>query len=119
SPAPAAPAPAPTPATPVAPVAVAPVASPSSAGLDYETVLAELRTLYGDFLGYPPDLLGEDDGLEAELGVESLKQVALLGMVSDRYELPDLRANSSLLTVGTLRRIAEAVVQARSGAAGR
>ncbi|MGW7693501.1 acyltransferase domain-containing protein [Streptomyces asiaticus] len=103
----------------VAPVAVAPVTSPSSAGVDYETVLAELRTLYGDFLGYPPDLLGEDDGLESELGVESLKQVALLGMVSDRYDLPDLRANSSLLTVGTLRRIAEAVVQARAGAAGR
>ncbi|MBI0320037.1 acyl carrier protein, partial [Streptomyces javensis] len=103
----------------VAPAVVAPVTSPSSAGLDYETVLAELRTLYGDFLGYPPDLLGEDDGLEAELGVESLKQVALLGMVSDRYDLPDLRANSSLLTVGTLRRIAEAVVQARSGAAAR
>ncbi|WP_413798139.1 acyltransferase domain-containing protein [Streptomyces iranensis] len=103
----------------VAPVTVVPVAPPSSAGLDYETVLAELRTLYGDFLGYPPDLLGEDDGLEAELGVESLKQVALLGMVSDRYDLPDLRSNSALLTVGTLRRIAEAVVQARAGAAGR
>ncbi|MCQ8193167.1 acyltransferase domain-containing protein [Streptomyces rugosispiralis] len=102
----------------VAPVAAAPVASPSAAGVDYETVLAELRTLYGDFLGYPPDLLGEDDGLEAELGVESLKQVALLGMVSDRYDLPDLRSNSSLLTVGTLRRIAEAVVQARAGGAG-
>ncbi|WP_413099724.1 acyltransferase domain-containing protein [Streptomyces sp. Inha503] len=101
----------------VAPAAAAPVASPSSAGSDYETVLAELRTLYGDFLGYPPDLLGEDDGLEAELGVESLKQVALLGMVADRYDLPDLRTNSSLLTVGTLRRIAEAVVQARAGAA--
>ncbi|GAA1269860.1 hypothetical protein GCM10009579_30590 [Streptomyces javensis] len=123
APAPAAPAPPAAPAAVapavVAPAVVAPVTSPSSAGSDYETVLAELRTLYGDFLGYPPDLLGEDDGLEAELGVESLKQVALLGMVSDRYDLPDLRANSSLLTVGTLRRIAEAVVQARSGAAAR
>ncbi|WP_432251709.1 acyltransferase domain-containing protein [Streptomyces sp. HNM1019] len=134
SPAPAVPVAVAAPAPPaasvaVAPAAVAPVsaapapasadpASPSSAGADYDTVLAELRTLYGDFLGYPPDLLGEDDGLEAELGVESLKQVALLGMVSDRYGLPGLRANSSLLTVGTLRRIAEAVVGARAGAAG-
>ncbi|MGW2327079.1 acyltransferase domain-containing protein [Streptomyces sp. NPDC001700] len=121
------------PAAPAAPVAVAPVAvapaavasvavappvsSPVSAGLDYETVLADLRTLYGDFLGYPPDLLGEDDGLESELGVESLKQVALLGRVSDRFGLPNLRTNSSLLTVGTLRRIAETVVQARAEAA--
>lgn len=122
-PAPAAPA---TPAAPVAvapaaaaPAAAAPVTSPVADGLDYETVLADLRTLYGDFLGYPPDLLGEDDGLESELGVESLKQVALLGRVSDRFGLPDLRTNSSLLTVGTLRRIAETVVQARAEAAGR
>ncbi|MDT0567250.1 acyltransferase domain-containing protein [Streptomyces sp. DSM 3412] len=102
-------------ATPVAPPAAV---APPSAGLDYETVLTELRTLYGDFLGYPPDLLGEDDGLESELGVESLKQVTLLGRVSDRYDLPDLRSNSSLLTVGTLRRIAESVVQGRAEAAG-
>ncbi|MFD7501821.1 acyltransferase domain-containing protein [Streptomyces sp. NPDC059850] len=119
---------APAPAAPAAPVAVAPaavapvavappVSSPVSDGLDYDTVLADLRTLYGDFLGYPPDLLGEDDGLESELGVESLKQVALLGRVSDRFGLPNLRANSSLLTVGTLRRIAETVVQARAEAA--
>ncbi|ATL81408.1 acyl transferase-ACP [Streptomyces malaysiensis subsp. malaysiensis] len=113
APAPAAPAP------PAAPVTVAPVASPSPAGLDYDTVLTELRTLYGDFLGYPPDLLGEDDGLEADLGVESLKQVALLGRVSDRFDLPDLRSDSSLLTAGTLRRIAETVVRARAEAAGR
>ncbi|WP_326809799.1 acyltransferase domain-containing protein [Streptomyces scopuliridis] len=102
-----------------APVTAAPVTTPTSAGLDYETVLAELQTLYGDFLGYPPDLLGEDDGLESELGVESLKQVVLLGRVSDRFDLPGLRSNSSLLTVGTLRRIAETVVEARAEAAGR
>ena len=103
-----------------APAAVVPAAAaPVSGELDYETVLADLRTLYGDFLGYPPDLLGEDDGLESELGVESLKQVALLGRVSDRFGLPGLRSNSSLLTVGTLRRIAETVVQARAEAAGR
>lgn len=102
-----------------APAAVAPAVPPVSAGLDYDSVLTELRTLYGDFLGYPADLLGEDDGLESELGVESLKQVVLLGRVSDRFDLPDLRANSSLLTVGTLRRIAETVVQARAEAAAR
>ncbi|WP_211127709.1 acyltransferase domain-containing protein [Streptomyces yatensis] len=106
------------PAVPVTPAAPVDAVAPPSAGLDYETVLAELRTLYGDFLGYPPDLLGEDDGLESELGVESLKQVTLLGRVSERYDLPDLRSNSSLLTAGTLRRIAEGVVQGRAEAAG-
>ncbi|MET9482274.1 acyltransferase domain-containing protein [Streptomyces sp. NPDC006638] len=118
-PTPRAPVSSPAPVEPV-PVPSAPTSAPApaSAGLEYSTVLAELRMLYGDFLGYPPDLLGEDDGLESELGVESLKQVALLGRVSDRYDLPGLRANSSLLTLGTLRRIAEAVVRARREAAG-
>lgn len=107
---------------PVAPVVEAPsgsVTTPVSDGLNYASVLAELQTLYGDFLGYPPDLLGEDDGLESELGVESLKQVVLLGRVSDQFDLPDLRSNSSLLSVGTLRRIAESVVAGRAEAAGR
>ncbi|MEU0133910.1 acyltransferase domain-containing protein [Streptomyces sp. NPDC006296] len=102
-----------------APTSAAPVGPPASADLDYDAVLAELRSLYGDFLGYPADLLGEDDGLESELGVESLKQVVLLGRVSERFDLPELRANSSLLTVGTLRRIAETVVQGRAEAAAR
>ncbi|MGW6508847.1 acyltransferase domain-containing protein [Streptomyces niveus] len=120
-----APAPAPVsyvaPATPapVAPVVEAPTTPSVSDGLNYASVLAELQTLYGDFLGYPPDLLGEDDGLESELGVESLKQVVLLGRVSDQFDLPDLRSNSSLLSVGTLRRIAESVVAGRAEAAGR
>ncbi|MGP3943620.1 acyltransferase domain-containing protein [Streptomyces sp. 6N106] len=116
--APPAPATAQAAAAPVTQAAPVDAVAPPSAGLDYETVLAELRTLYGDFLGYPPDLLGEDDGLESELGVESLKQVTLLGRVSERYDLPDLRSNSSLLTAGTLRRIAEGVVQGRAEAAG-
>ncbi|MEV8403382.1 acyltransferase domain-containing protein [Streptomyces niveus] len=104
---------------PVAPVVEAPTTPSVSDGLNYASVLAELQTLYGDFLGYPPDLLGEDDGLESELGVESLKQVVLLGRVSDQFDLPDLRSNSSLLSVGTLRRIAESVVAGRAEAAGR
>ncbi|WP_226350741.1 acyltransferase domain-containing protein [Pseudonocardia sp. ICBG601] len=84
--------------------------APSAGARDYDAVLAQLRDLYGGYLGYPPDLLGEDDSLEADLGVESLKQVALLGQVADLFNLPDLRSNASLLGFGSLRRIADAVV---------
>jgi hypothetical protein len=87
----------------------APLAAPD--GLDCDAVLAELRAIYGEYLGYPPDLLGEDDALEADLGVESLKQVNLLSRVADQYGLPDLRGDASLLSFGTLRKIAEAVVR--------
>ncbi|MGC5662916.1 acyltransferase domain-containing protein [Micromonospora sp. WMMD723] len=106
----------PTPVTPASPVMVDPPQPAPDADRRYVTVLAEIRALYGDYLGYPPELLGDDDALESDLGVESLKQVALLGRVADRYGLPDLRANTSLLTVGTLRRIAQAVVQAEATA---
>ncbi|MEU7960675.1 acyltransferase domain-containing protein [Micromonospora humida] len=109
----------PTPVTPASPVTVDPPRPAPDADRRYATVLAEIRALYGDYLGYPPELLGDDDALESDLGVESLKQVALLGRVADRYGLPDLRANTSLLTVGTLRRIAQAVVQAQAEATAR
>ncbi|MFJ8689546.1 acyltransferase domain-containing protein [Micromonospora wenchangensis] len=108
-----------TPQAPVAPASPLTVDPPQPAPDNdrlYTTVLTEIRALYGDYLGYPPELLGDDDGLESDLGVESLKQVALLSRVADRYGLPDLRANTSLLTVGTLKRIAQAVVQAQAEA---
>ncbi|WP_431924833.1 acyltransferase domain-containing protein [Micromonospora wenchangensis] len=107
------------PVTPAAPLTVDPPPPAPDADRRYATVLAEIRALYGDYLGYPPELLGDDDALESDLGVESLKQVALLSRVADRYGLPDLRANTSLLTVGTLRRIAQAVVQAQAEATAR
>ncbi|MEU7614897.1 acyltransferase domain-containing protein [Micromonospora rifamycinica] len=109
----------PAPVTPASPVTVDPPRPAPNDDRRYTTVLAEIRALYGDYLGYPPELLGDDDGLESDLGVESLKQVALLSRVADRYGLPDLRANTSLLTVGTLRRIAQAVVQAQAEATAR
>jgi [acyl-carrier-protein] S-malonyltransferase len=77
-------------------------------------VLVELRELYGEFLGYPPELLGEDEHLEADLGVESLKQVALLAKVGEKYGLDQLREDAKLLDFPTLGRIADLVV----GAAG-
>lgn len=102
------PAPAPSAQAPSAPAPSG--GAPSAGARDYDVVLAQLRDLYGGYLGYPPDLLGEDDSLEADLGVESLKQVALLGQVADLFNLPELRSNASLLGFGSLRRIADAVV---------
>ncbi|WP_194923419.1 acyltransferase domain-containing protein [Catenulispora pinisilvae] len=91
------------------------VASASGDGvgeLGRTQVMAELRQLYGEFLGYPPELLGEDEHLEADLGVESLKQVALLGKVGEKYGLDQLREDARLLDFPTLGRIADLVVGA-------
>ncbi|MFF7475327.1 acyltransferase domain-containing protein [Streptomyces sp. NPDC008092] len=81
----AAPAPAPVPAsaTPSAPAAPAPVGAP-----DREELFAELRSLYAEALEYPEEVFTEEVLLEAELGIDSVKQVELLTRVTGRYGLP-------------------------------
>ncbi|MGW4776146.1 acyltransferase domain-containing protein [Streptomyces filamentosus] len=61
----------------------APSAGPG--GLDPEEVVATLRTLYADALGYPPEVLTRDADLEADLGVDSIKQTELFARAVTRY----------------------------------
>ncbi|MFG3399356.1 acyltransferase domain-containing protein [Streptomyces parvus] len=41
-----------------------------------EDIVRELRTVYADFLDLPEDLLDDEVDLEADLGVDSIKQIA-------------------------------------------
>ncbi|MGA5275456.1 acyltransferase domain-containing protein [Streptomyces cellulosae] len=50
-------------------------------------ILTVLRELYAEVLGYPPEVFEEGADLEAELGVDSLKQTQLLVEVADRFGL--------------------------------
>ena len=81
----AAPAPAPQPvAAPVAapaPVAAtAPIQVPTaSAGLDRAGIAALLLDIVQDRTGYPADMLGLDQGIEADLGIDSIKRVEIIG----------------------------------------
>lgn len=88
-----------------------------SGGLSRKEVLAELQRIYGDFLGYPAELLGEDDQLEMDLGVESLKQVTLLVQVGKRFGLERLQQDVRLLDYPTLGRIADIVTAESEGRA--
>lgn len=112
------PGPAPTrPIPPEAQVVGVTDAPPSGSGapeaLDRRRVVAELRELYADALEYPTDLVTEDALLEAELGVDSLKQTALLAKVVDRFDLPDRPADLQVWELPTLGRIADHVTAAR------
>ncbi|MCE6998365.1 acyltransferase domain-containing protein [Saccharothrix sp. S26] len=91
------------------PAPVAPEAPPAPAATDRRRVLAELRELYADALEYPADLLTEDALLEAELGVDSLKQTSLLGRVVERFGLTDRPAELPVWELPTLGRIADYV----------
>ena len=71
----AAPAPAPAPVAAAAPIIV----PTASAGLDRAGIAALLLDIVQDRTGYPADMLGLDQGIEADLGIDSIKRVEIIG----------------------------------------
>ncbi|MEU3608529.1 acyltransferase domain-containing protein [Streptomyces sp. NPDC035033] len=52
---------------------------------DRRGVVETLRALYADALGYPPEVLTRDADLEADLGVDSIKQTELFAQAAAHY----------------------------------
>ncbi|MET8981906.1 acyltransferase domain-containing protein [Streptomyces sp. NPDC004539] len=68
--------------------AEAPVAAPREASppdTPHGELVGSLRELYADALGYPPEVLTGDADLEADLGVDSIKQVELFSQALERH----------------------------------
>lgn len=59
-----------------------------AAPMGRQDIEAELRALYANALEYPEEVFTSDVRLEAELGVDSVKQVELLRRSFDRFGLP-------------------------------
>lgn len=78
----------PAPQAPASPASSSSASEPRPEGYDRERLFEELRTLYAEALEYPEDVFEDEVQLEAELGVDSVKQVELLSRVSSRYGLP-------------------------------
>ena len=92
------------------PVAAAPAA------LDARQLLVELTALFAEQTGYDIADLAPDHALESDLGIDTVKQAELFGVIRARYGLPgDEKFN--LAEVHTLERIA-AYVAAKAPAAG-
>ncbi|MCO5176897.1 MAG: SDR family NAD(P)-dependent oxidoreductase [Thermomicrobiales bacterium] len=95
--------PAPPPPQPVAPpvptpepvaqaAAPAPVVAPPAAAaraLDRDALMAMLLGVVSDRTGYPPDMLGLDADLEADLGIDSIKRVEIAGTMMQSLPIPD------------------------------
>ncbi|MFB6507225.1 acyltransferase domain-containing protein [Streptomyces sp. NPDC002466] len=64
---------------------------------DRRSVVATLRTLYAAALGYPPEVLTDDADLEADLGVDSIKQTELFARAATHFGRT-LPADGSRLT---------------------
>ncbi|MFE4263646.1 acyl carrier protein, partial [Streptomyces sp. NPDC056883] len=69
-------------------------------------VFATVRSLYAEALEYPEEVFTPEALLEAELGVDSVKQVELLSRASTHYGLPARSSDFRLGDYETLDKIA-------------
>ena len=77
-------APAPVQPAPVAQAAVAPAAKPAAA-LDEATVTKEVVKMVAEKTGYPEDMLDLDLDMEADLGIDTVKQAELFAAMREHY----------------------------------
>jgi acyl transferase domain-containing protein len=80
-----------------------------------DEVFATVRGLYAQALEYPQEVFTPGVLLEAELGVDSVKQVELLSRASEHFGLPPRGADFRLADYETLDKIADLIHQERSG----
>ncbi|RQS81840.1 acyltransferase domain-containing protein [Burkholderia seminalis] len=83
-------APVPAPPSEGAPAAVA-AARP--AHVPRERLFSELVDIYAQAMEYPAEVFSESIELEAELGIDSVKQTEIIQRITARYALPPLPAN--------------------------
>ncbi|MGW2661313.1 acyltransferase domain-containing protein [Nocardia tengchongensis] len=121
--APAAPAAAATPVAAAPVPAVAPAAAVGNAPVtatapaqgaihDRAQVLASLREMYAEALEYPIEVLEEDALLEADLGVDSIRQTDLMGRARMLFGLPEPDSSIRTVDFDTLGKIADYVLAA-------
>lgn len=85
--------------------------------LDPAALQASVLAIVAEKTGYPVDMLGLDMEMEAELGIDSIKQVEILSALQDRWpDAPDV-APSELAGLKTLSDVARALTQMTGGGA--
>ncbi len=88
-----------------APAVAAPVAAAPSSSLDLAQINVVMMAAVAEKTGYPKEMLELEMDMEADLGIDSIKRVEILGAVQDELpELPELNANelSELRTLGEI-----------------
>ncbi len=100
-------APAPSPSRPTA----APSAAPSAPGSENPVVQKVLR-IVADKTGYPPDMLEMDLDLEADLGVDTVKQAETFAAVREEYGI-ERQENLMLRDFPTLQHVVQFVYDNR------
>ncbi len=98
--------------------AAPPAAAPTDGGepaqsSDGDPVLAQVTSVVAEMTGYPADLLEPDLDLEADLGVDTVKQAEVFAAVREHYDV-ERDDNLQLRDFPTLRHVAD-WVRARAG----
>ena len=80
----------------------------------YSSALADM---YATALEYPVEVFTEDVALEADLGIDSVKQTELLARAAERYGLPEPPADFRLGDYDTMGKVVDYLWSARGAAA--
>jgi acyl carrier protein len=95
-------------------VTTRPEVLPAAAGPTGEVLAAALLEIVSDKTGYPAEMLDLDMDMEADLGIDSIKRVEILGALQEQYpELPEVETED----LAELRTLAQIIgyTQAQSG----
>jgi acyl transferase domain-containing protein len=80
--------------SPTIAVEVAPVITQPTAGLDSQAIQKGMLEIVQDKTGYPMEMLDLNMNMEADLGIDSIKRVEILGAMTAKFpELPELDQN--------------------------
>jgi acyl carrier protein len=77
--------------------------------LGRDRLFSELVAVYAEAMEYPPEVFTETVELEAELGIDSVKQTEILGRIREAYKLPRLPANVRINDFKTMGQIVDLV----------
>ena len=89
--------------------AIAPFVVETQPGITRDALFRELAHVYANALEYPPEVFTEQVELEAELGIDSVKQTELLARVAEQYRLPERPADFRLSDYRTMGDITDFV----------
>ncbi|HLE48337.1 MAG TPA: acyltransferase domain-containing protein, partial [Candidatus Thermoplasmatota archaeon] len=107
--------PLPAPASPLpvsSPARPSPASAPAigASTKDRAAVVARIRALIAEKTGYPMDLLDENLDLEADLGIDTVKQAELFGFVREAYGIARVE-NLQLSNYSTIAKVADFAIE--------
>ncbi|RMG21540.1 MAG: SDR family NAD(P)-dependent oxidoreductase [Methanobacteriota archaeon] len=73
-------------------------------------ILSEIKSIISEKTGYPPEMLDPDLDMEADLGIDTVKQAELIGVIREHYGIPMIE-DLDLSEYNTISRIVDFVME--------